>query len=69
MVEVGTENENGGVCVDTKLWPSVLTACHKFQTETKSMKANIISCFPFVPPQNYHFFRSSTPPVKIPPQL
>lgn len=50
---MGRLNESGGACADPILWPSVLAACHKFQTETKSMEANVISCFQFVPLQNY----------------
>lgn len=51
-VDMGRENERGGIYVDTISGPSVLTACHKFQAETKSVKANIISCFQFVLLQN-----------------
>lgn len=55
-VDMGRQNERGGICVDTISGPSVLTACHKFQAETKSVKANIISCFQFVPLQKCFCF-------------
>lgn len=55
-VDMGRQNEKGGICVDPISGPSVLTACHKFQAETKSVKANIISCFQFVPLQNVCFY-------------
>lgn len=35
--------------------PSVLTACHKSQTETGSVKANVISWFQYCALQNYLF--------------
>lgn len=54
-VDMGRQNEKGGICVDPISGPSVLTACHKFQAETKSVKANI-SCFQFVPLQNVCFY-------------
>lgn len=44
-VDMGRQNEKRGICVDPFSGPSVLTACHTFQAETKSVKANIISCF------------------------
>lgn len=36
-------------------WPSVLTACRKSQTETDSVKANVISWFQYCALQNYLF--------------